>query len=176
MEFAEYHGQRTVPIWTQSRMCEPMLKDSFSPWLWRLRAWRKLLSVYGIIFPSLSCIICIIRCLQELNSASETRDTPQNISMSKIYSNCWILVDCYVREMCKFEWAFRLLSTYCMSIWAASLIELINDRHILKPRQTPVCGHLMEIMDFMKQNLRKLSGHWVWHEIIYAWFHAWNFL
>ncbi len=91
----------------------PMLKDSFSPWLWRLRAWRKLLAVYGTIDPSLSCRICISRCLQELNSASETRDTPQNFRLSKTYSICWISVDCYVSEMCKFAWAVRLLSTYC---------------------------------------------------------------
>ncbi len=117
LEFPEYHGQRTVLIWSQSITCGPMLKDSFSPWLCRLRARRKLLSMYGMIFLSFSCTICISRCLQELNSVSETRDTPQVIWMSKICSNCWILVDCYGREISNFEWAFRLLFTYCIYNW-----------------------------------------------------------
>ncbi len=39
-------------------------------------------------FSTIFCRICNSGCLQELNSVSEARDTPQNIRMSKYFSNC----------------------------------------------------------------------------------------
>ncbi len=39
--------------------------------------------MYGIIFPSFSCRICISRCLQELNSVFERRDSHKVLECPK---------------------------------------------------------------------------------------------
>ena len=56
------HWKRDNGVWRvpwpgHSPNFKPIIKvwaygESFSPWLWRLRSWRKMLSVSGIIFPS----------------------------------------------------------------------------------------------------------------------------